>query len=59
LIIGRLLLGQSPMLLQAFGIACVIEAGIGAEKAASRQDRDRQNADAVQDLLGPPALPKA
>ncbi|MET9271579.1 EamA family transporter [Kribbella sp. NPDC003557] len=33
LLIGWLLLSQSPTLLQAFGIACVIAAGIGAEKA--------------------------
>ncbi|WP_327635530.1 EamA family transporter [Kribbella sp. NBC_00482] len=39
LLIGWLLLGQSPTLLQAFGIAGVITAGIGAERAASRRSR--------------------
>jgi inner membrane transporter RhtA len=33
-LIGWLLLGQSPTLLPAFGIACVVTAGIGAERAA-------------------------
>lgn len=36
LLIGWLLLGQSPSLLQAAGIACVIAAGAGAERAAAR-----------------------
>ena len=39
LLIGWLLLGQSPTLLQSFGIAGVITAGIGAERAASRRSR--------------------
>ncbi|HWD77735.1 MAG TPA: EamA family transporter, partial [Kribbella sp.] len=37
LLIGWLLLSQSPGLLQIAGIACVIAAGIGAERAAVRR----------------------
>ncbi|MGZ0153422.1 EamA family transporter [Kribbella sp. WER1] len=39
LLIGWLLLGQSPSLLQAAGIACVIAAGVGAERAAGAGER--------------------
>ncbi|WP_427892713.1 EamA family transporter [Kribbella sp. GL6] len=38
LLIGWLLLGQSPSLFQTLGIACVITAGIGAERAATRTE---------------------
>ena len=37
LLIGWLLLSQSPGLLQVFGIACVVLAGMGAERAHSRR----------------------
>ncbi|HZX03060.1 EamA family transporter [Kribbella sp.] len=40
LLIGWLLLGQSPSLFQALGIGCVITAGIGAERAATPQRAD-------------------
>ena len=52
LMIGWLLLGQSPTLLQAFGIACVIAAGIGAERAVS-QGREKTEHDQPDDSVVP------
>jgi len=40
LLVGWIFLSQSPGLLQAVGIACVISAGIGAERAARPQVKD-------------------
>jgi inner membrane transporter RhtA len=43
LLIGWVLLSQSPGLLQAFGIACVVIAGIGAERTAHPVSAVRAN----------------
>jgi len=40
LLVGWIFLSQSPGLLQAVGIACVISAGIGAERAARPQVKE-------------------
>lgn len=38
LLIGALLLGQAPKFFQYFGIACVIAAGVGAERTGHRNE---------------------
>ncbi|GAA3103651.1 inner membrane transporter RhtA [Kribbella aluminosa] len=53
LLIGWLLLGQSPSLFQAVGIACVIAAGAGAERAAAAHATGTEE----RVVVGPTGMP--